>query len=153
MTDDRQHPTPRFLEAQETVRRLFAEMVHQPWGGHEVISPSTWQPCCDMVETDDAIIVEIELPGMQRQDVRVEVQDDKLWIVGERHLTTQRQGRNSYFLERHFGHFERQIPLPHSVDRNAIRADFSEGVLTVTLPKPNPQPDDASREREPHGQS
>lgn len=152
MTDDRRYPAPRFLEARETVRRLFAELVHQPWGGHEA-TPSTWQPCCDMVETDDAIIVEIELPGMQREDVQVEVRGDHLRIAGERRLTTQRQGRNFHFVERHFGHFERQIPLPHSVDRSAIRADFSDGVLSVTLPKLKPQPDDANRKRNPHGQS
>ena len=153
MTEYRRDPTPRFLEAQEAVRRLFTEMVHQPWGGHEAPHPSTWQPCCDMVETDDALIVEIELPGMHRQDVTVEVQGDRLHIAGERRLTTERKGRNFHFVERHFGHFDRHIPLPRSVDRNAIRADFSDGVLTVTLPKLNPPPREANRERTPHGAS
>jgi HSP20 family protein len=151
MTDYRRDPTPRFLEAQETVRRMFAEMVHQPWGGHEATPPSTWQPCCDMVETDDAIIVEIELPGMRREDVTVEVHGDRLRVAGERRLRTERQGRNFHFVERHFGRFERQIPLPYTVDRSAIRADFSDGVLTVTLPKLSLQPEDTNRERTPHG--
>lgn len=153
MTDDRRRPAPRFAEPRETVRRLFDELVHQPWGGQESILSSTWQPSCDMVETEDAIIVEIELPGMQREDVHVEVRGDRLYISGERRHTTQRQGRNFHYLERHFGHFERQLPLPSSVDRSAIRADFQRGVLTVTLPKLNKQVDNASPEGNPHGKS
>lgn len=152
MTDDRRHAITRMFEPHEAVRRLFAELVHQPWGGHEVMPTSTWQPCCDMVETDDAIIVEMELPGMQREEVHVEVQGDRLRITGERRVATQRQGHNFHYLERHFGHFERQLPLPHSIDRDAIRANFSSGVLVITLPKRNDNQGDTSRERNPHGQ-
>ena len=152
MTDDKRHPATRFNEPRETVRRLFAELVHQPRGGRETKLTSTWQPSCDMVETDEAIIVEIEVPGMQREDVRVEVQSNTLHIAGDRRLTTERQGRNFHYLERHYGHFERQLPLPSSVDRNAIRADFDNGVLTVTLPKLKQQEGETSQEGNPYGQ-
>jgi HSP20 family protein len=152
MTDDKRQTLNRMFEPHEAVRRLFSELVHQPWGGHEALPASTWQPCCDMVETDDAIIVEVELPGMQREDVHVDIQGDILRIAGERHVSTQRQGHNFHYLERQFGHFERQLPLPHSVDRDAIRADFSNGILVVTLPKRNNKQGETSREGDPHGQ-
>ena len=152
MTDDRRQAITRMFEPHEAVRRLFTELVHQPWGGHEAAPPSTWRPCCDMLETADAIIVEMELPGMQREEVHVDVQGDRLRIAGERRLTTQHQGHNVHYLERHFGHFERQLVLPHSVDRDAIRADFSNGVLVLTLPKRSVEQEETSRERNPHEQ-
>jgi HSP20 family protein len=79
-----------FVEVQQEVRRLFQELVHQPWGGQGLPHTSSWQPCCDMVETDDAILVDVELPGVQREDVRLAVEGDVLHIAGERrtaHLT------------------------------------------------------------------
>jgi HSP20 family protein len=88
-----------------------------------------------MVETDEAIIVDIELPGVQREDVRLEVKGDVLYITGERRARQERQGRNYYYSEQHHGNFERQLRLPRTVDREAIRAEFARGILTVTLPK------------------
>jgi HSP20 family protein len=88
-----------------------------------------------MVETDEAIIVDIELPGVQHEDVRLEVKGDVLYITGERRAKQERQGHNYYYSEQHYGSFERQLRLPRTVDREAIRAEFAHGVLTVTLPK------------------
>jgi HSP20 family protein len=124
-----------FVEVQQEVRRLFQELVHQPWGGQGLPHASSWQPCCDMVETDDAILVDVELPGVQREDVRLAVEGDVLHIAGERRAMAQRQGRNYHYLERQYGRFERQLRLPRTVDREAIRAEFASGILSITLPK------------------
>ena len=67
-----------FFEAQQEVRRLFQEMIHQPWGGRALPEVTQWQPCCDIAETEKEIIVEIELPGVERKDVRVEVEGQYL---------------------------------------------------------------------------
>jgi HSP20 family protein len=88
-----------------------------------------------MVETDEAIIVDIELPGVQREDVRLEVKGDVLYITGERRARQERRGHNYYYAEQHYGSFARQLRLPRTVDREAIRADFTQGILTITLPK------------------
>ena len=88
-----------------------------------------------MAETDTAIIVEVELPGVERKDVRVEVNGDILRVVGERRAATKRQGRQYYRMEQSYGHFERQVRLPSSVDREGIRARFRAGIVTITLPK------------------
>jgi HSP20 family protein len=88
-----------------------------------------------MAETAAAIIVEVELPGMERSDVRIEVEGDVLRISGERHTTVQHQERQYSRIERSYGRFERQLPLPASVDRDGIRAQFQAGILTITLPK------------------
>lgn len=128
-------PLRPFLPVHEEVRRLFQELIHQPWGGREVTGRSAWQPCVDICETAEAIIVEVELPGVRREDVRIEVEGDTLRITGERRTTSERQARNYYRVERSYGRFERQLRLPGSVVREAIRAEFEAGLLTITLPK------------------
>ena len=88
-----------------------------------------------MCETPEAIIVEAELPGVQREDVRIELEGDFLRISGERRANSERQERNYYRLERSYGRFERQLRLPGSVVREAIRVEFNAGILSITLPK------------------
>lgn len=135
MAENRPQPVRSFFEVEQEVRRLFQELIHQPWGGRSLPAASGWQPCCDMAETDEAIIVEVELPGVERKDVGVEVEGDVLRITGERRATVERQERQYYRTERSYGRFERQLPLPSSVDRDKIHASFHAGILTITLPK------------------
>lgn len=130
-----QRPLRPFLPVQEEVRRLFQELIHQPWGSTGLTSADLWQPCLDMCETDEAIIIEVELPGVQREDVHLDLQGNLLRITGERRTTTEQQGRNYYRLERSQGRFERQLQIPASVEREAIGAAFEAGLLTITLPK------------------
>lgn len=128
-------PLRPFFPVQEEVRRLFQELIHQPWGGRQPSEPSGWQPQVDMCETPEAFIVEVELPGMQREDVHLEVHDDTLYITGERRTNSERQERSYYRMERSYGRFERQLRLPGTVAREAIRAEFDAGILIITLPK------------------
>lgn len=142
MAEEQPQGARPFLEVQQEVRRLFQELVHQPWGRQEGSRPASWQPCCDMVETDEAIVVDVELPGVKREDVRLEVEGDVLHITGERRAMATRQGRNYHYLEQHYGRFERQLRLPRTVDRSAIRAEFDSGILSITLPKQRDQRSD-----------
>jgi HSP20 family protein len=135
MAENRPQAGEPFFEVQQEVRRLFQELIHQPWGGRSLPEVSSWQPCCDVAETDKAIIVEVELPGMERKDVHVEVTDDVLRITGERRAIVERRERQYYRTERSYGRFERQLRLPSTVAREGIHAKFRAGVLTITLPK------------------
>ena len=135
MAENRRQAIGPFFEVQQEVRRLFDELVHQSWGTRAWSTSGGWQPCCDMVETDEAIIVEVELPGVDRQDVSVDVQGDILRITGERRTTVAQRGRHYHRTERQYGRFERQLRLPLRVDREAIQAEFRTGILTLTLPK------------------
>ena len=135
MAEEQQPGVRPFLEVQQEVRRLFQELVHQPWGGQGLSNATSWQPRCDMVETDEAILIDVELPGVKREDVRLEVEDEMLNIAGERRAQAERQGRNYHYLEQQYGRFERQLRLPRTVDREAIRAEFDNGILSITLPK------------------
>ena len=96
-------PSRPFFPVQEEVRRLFQELIHQPWGGQGSPATGNWQPRVDMCETPGEIIVEVELPGVRREDVRIEVEGDFLRITGERRTTAEHQERNYYRLERRYG--------------------------------------------------
>ena len=128
-------PLRPFSPVQEEVRRLFQELIYQPWGSRGSSGSNSWEPCVDMCETPEAIIVEVELPGVRREDVRIDIEGDMLRITGERRTTSERQGRNYYRLERTYGRFQRQLRLPSTVDRHGIRAEFDSGILVITLPK------------------
>jgi len=128
-------PSRPFFPVQEEVRRLFQELIHQPWGGQGAPETGNWQPRVDMCETPEEIIVEVELPGVRRENIRIEVKGDFLHITGEKHATTERQERNYHRVERSYGRFARQLRLPGTVVREGIRAEFDAGILIITLPK------------------
>ena len=98
-----------------------------PWGSDEAKS--------DMVETDKAIEVSIELPGMEMKDIEVTVNDDMLTVKGEKKIERQVEKKGYYLSERSYGAIYRTIPLPPGVDGEKAQASFKNGVLTIKLPQ------------------
>ena len=98
-----------------------------PWGSGEAKS--------DMVETDNAIEVSIELPGMEMKDIEVTVNDDMLTVKGEKRIERQEEKKGYYLSERSYGAIYRTIPLPPGVDGEKVQASFKNGVLTIRLPQ------------------
>ncbi|MDE2228094.1 MAG: Hsp20/alpha crystallin family protein [Alphaproteobacteria bacterium] len=92
-------------------------------------------PAVDVTENNKAYKIEAELPGLDEKDVEVTVNGDMLILKGEKHHEKEEKGKNTYVCERSYGSFQRAFSLPDGVDYNKIAADFSKGVLTVTLPK------------------
>ncbi|WP_375565823.1 Hsp20/alpha crystallin family protein [Oceaniradius stylonematis] len=92
-------------------------------------------PTTDVTETDKAIEVAIELPGLEEKDVEVNLTDDVLTIRGEKKHESEDKRKGVYISERAWGSFYRMVPLPPGVDTDKASADFKRGVLTVTLPK------------------
>lgn len=128
-----EHPLMTF---QREVDRLFDEM----WRGFDL--PTTWRtdrslltPRIDVRETDDAVIVSAELPGLEEKDVEVTLSDDVLTIRGEKKSEREEKDGGYSYSERSFGTFERRIPIDASVMEDKVAATFKNGVLTVSLPK------------------
>lgn len=115
------------------VERMFDEMIHRPWGFCRDIRG--WNPSVDLYETDEAFVLEADLPGVKSEDFKVDVQDSELVLKGWRSLEKNRSDGQFHTMERSSGHFERRIKLPDSVQKDAIKADFTDGVLRVILPK------------------
>ena len=94
-----------------------------------------FQPRIDVVDDGDALRITAELPGIDRQDVELLVEDDALVLRGEKKLESKSEEQGCYRLERAFGSFQRVIPLPDGVDADRAEARFEHAVLTVRLPK------------------
>jgi HSP20 family protein len=92
-------------------------------------------PAIDMSEDEKAYKITAELPGMDVKDIDLQVTGDTLVLKGEKRQEKEEKDKNYHFSERSYGSFQRSFDLPASVDRNKIAADFSKGVLTLTLPK------------------
>ncbi len=115
------------------VERLFDEMIHKPWGFSREIQG--WNPSVDFYETADAFVLEADLPGVKLEDVTVDVENGDLVLQGRRSLEKSHTDGRYFTMERSSGRFTRQMKLPESVEKDAIQAEFREGVLRVILPK------------------
>ena len=92
-------------------------------------------PAIDMSEDEKAYKISAELPGIDAKDIDVSVSGDMLVLKGEKRQEKEEKEKNYHYSERAYGSFQRAFELPASVDRDKIAADFSKGVLTITLPK------------------
>lgn len=121
------------MRLSQEVERLFDEMIHRPWGFCREIRG--WNPSVDLYETDDAFILEADLPGVKDEDVKLEVKNSDIVLQGWRSLEKNRSDGHFHTMERSSGHFLRRIKLPEHINKAAIQAEFHDGVLHVVLPK------------------
>jgi HSP20 family protein len=101
-----------------------------------------WVPAIDLVETDDNFVLKVDLPGLEKDDVEIEVKDGLLTVSGERKAEHEERKDGYHRIERAHGAFSRSLTLPQGVDADQVQADFDKGVLEVRIPKP--------AERKPH---
>lgn len=116
------------------MRRMFNDpLMSTPF----VNTATAWVPAVDVGENRDAIVLTAELPGIDDQNLRIDLDNNVLTISGEKTQERREDDEaNAYFLtERFYGAFQRAFTLPRTVDVDNIRADFAKGVLKVTLPK------------------
>jgi HSP20 family protein len=95
-----------------------------------------WFPEIDVFEKDNRLVTKIDLPGLKKEDVKVEVTDGHLAISGERKTEAEEKKDQFYRCEREYGSFYRTIPLPEGVKLEDVKATFADGVLEVSVPLP-----------------
>jgi HSP20 family protein len=98
-----------------------------------LLAAETW-------ETAISIVIRVELPGMNVDDLAIDIHGNVLTIRGEKHSGVGQQDRQYHLMERAFGHFKRNIPLPYGVDSDRAEVTYRDGVLTVILPKKDTLP-------------
>ena len=103
----------------------------KPWGTSERFSPEV-----DVFERDGKFVISADLPGMTKDDIKVDVTDDAVVIEGQRKQEHEERSEGIYRTERSYGHFRRQIPLPEGVKPDTIKATFKNGVLEVVADAP-----------------
>ena len=135
----------RELDAlQGDVNRLFDSFFGRGDGGSGGSYGSTrrWIPPMDLVETEDHLVLRADLPGVEEDDIEIEVKDGVLTIAGERKARHEEKREGYHRVERTFGRFSRALELPKGVEPGSVSASFERGVLEVRMPKP--------AERKPH---
>ena len=125
-------PLDQFSTLRNEINRLFDNPLAD-FDGSEAFN--TWAPALDLYENKDNLVVTAELPGMKKEDIDISLHEDNLVIAGERKEEKQYGENEPQRAERFYGRFKRTIALPKKVDVGAIKANYKDGILTVTLPK------------------
>lgn len=94
-----------------------------------------WSPSIDVAESEDRITITAELPGLEAQDIDVDIASNMLTLKGEKKIDEAKEGRRFYCRERIHGRFQRSFKLPPGVDSDHVKAGFKNGILTVTIPR------------------
>ena len=123
------------FQLSQEVDRLFDELIYRPWGSSLRSKAKEWNPELDLYETEDAFIVEVDLPGVKEKDVSVHIEDGDLVLAGLRVCERVTEHSSFHRHERREGQFVRRLRLPTSVAQDKIRAVFQDGVVRMTLPK------------------
>lgn len=114
------------------IDRWFDDML----GWNPMVGPEMgWTPRADVHENDNTFVVQLDLPGVEKDNVKVKFEDDTLVVSGERKHESTADEKNFHRVERVYGSFTRSISVPKDVDSEKISASFKNGVLEITLPK------------------
>ena len=100
------------------------------------LKSTNWLPQIDVFERDNRLVTQVDLPGMKKDDVKVEVNEGYLTISGERKIEMDEKKGEFYRCEREYGSFYRAVPLPDGVSFDDVKANFADGVLEVSVPLP-----------------
>ncbi|HSR13154.1 MAG TPA: Hsp20/alpha crystallin family protein [Thermodesulfobacteriota bacterium] len=120
---------------QERMNRLLTDFRNRSPLGEEEMAQGSWIPAVDIYETKDSIVLIVELPGVTKDDMNIEVKDSTLTIRGEKKLEKDVKEENYHRMERTYGSFMRAFTLPSTVSQEKVKAKFRDGILEVVLPK------------------
>lgn len=126
-----------FLELHREMNRLFGDASRGLAGGRETTGMALVAPRMDIHESQNALEITAELPGVSQNDVDLRIEGDVLTIRGEKR--NERQDKQAHVVERSYGSFQRSVQLPFAPDPEQVEASFDRGVLTVVLPKKGQQ--------------
>jgi HSP20 family protein len=129
----RNWPPFEFDDMERRLRRLASEVL-EPFRQTEPMT-LTWTPAVEIVEKDDELLLTAELPGLGPDDVEIELENNILTLRGEKKEEHEEKTTRFHVWERAYGAFERSLPLPKTVNAEAIKADFHDGLLEVHMPK------------------
>ena len=104
-------------------------------GSQEVLATGDWAPRVDIAETDKAFVIKAEIPEVNKEDVKVTVDNGVLTIRGERKQEKEEEGKKFHRIERFYGSFTRTFTLPDNVDETKVTASFTDGMLNLQIPK------------------
>jgi HSP20 family protein len=125
-------PFRNLTNLQEQVNRLFESNFR---GRTDESALTTWAPSVDIYETENELVLKADLPEVSEKDIDIHVENNMLTVRGERKFEQKVKEENYLRIERSYGSFSRSFSLPNTVDNEAIKAEYKNGVLTVFMPK------------------
>ncbi|WP_263787501.1 Hsp20/alpha crystallin family protein [Salinibacter grassmerensis] len=128
----RRTPNRAVRDLQREVDSIFDQFFGR---GSDDDTSTVWAPRTDLSETDDAFRIRLDVPGMTKDDIAINLQNNTLTVSGERSSERQEEGEEYVRVERAFGNFHRTFTLPNAVDPERVEATYDEGVLTINVPK------------------
>ena len=132
------------LDVQREINRMFDNFFREGSQEGDSLATTAWMPPVDIEELDHQFTVQVELPGVVKDDVKIVMQDNILTIRGEKKYEHEENERGQHRIERSYGAFERSIMLPAEIDEAQAKAEYKNGVLRLTLPK---RPDSQSQRK------
>ncbi|HTX98863.1 MAG TPA: Hsp20/alpha crystallin family protein [Bacteroidota bacterium] len=132
------HELPTFpsdvLGMQKEINRMFENFFR---GGLEDtdLMTSSWTPAVDLAETADEYLAKVELPGVDKNGIKITMENNVLTIRGEKSQEKKEKDVNFHRVERFYGSFQRSFELPGTVKNEKIEAEFKDGILTIRMPK------------------
>lgn len=126
-------PLGELRNMQEEMNRLF-ELSRARLCG-EPLEEGVWQPPTDIYEDDREVVVKMELPEVDQEDINVRLEENRLIVQGERRLDREERKQNYFRIERAYGAFRRAFALPGDIDQDGIAASCERGVLKIVIPK------------------
>jgi len=131
----RWEPFRNLISTQDQFNRLFNETFSRFFTGADGGEAKPWSPAVDIYENDHNLVLKAELPGIDPNDVEIRVEDEVLYLKGQRKFEKDVKEKNYHRIERAYGSFQRTFTLPSFVDANQVAADYKNGILTLTMPK------------------
>jgi HSP20 family protein len=129
--------TPPLAMLRNEMDRLFDTFIREPFGALEwpFSGPGKWSPAVDVTESDQEVIVQAELPGIDAKDLDVTLTGTQLVLTGEKKESAEKSGKGYARSEIHFGSFRRTVQLPEGIDPENVEAHYANGILTLRLRK------------------
>src|SRR5215470_7656503 len=126
-------PFRELFDLQRNINQLFENQAGRTSG--EGAALSAWTPAVDVFENDNSFVIKAELPEVNRDNVKVSLDERVLSITGERRIENEDKRDSYHRIERRYGQFYRSFTLPPNINTEAINAEFKDGILRLTLPK------------------
>ena len=127
-------PMRNLFNLHNQMEKVFSDLFASHEGETDM-EETSWMPTVDISETENGFEIRAELPGVLEKDVNVSVTDNLLTIKGEKHQEAETDGKNYHRVERRYGSFQRSFTLPRHIETDGIKARFTDGVLTLEIPK------------------
>ena len=128
-------PFKELQEFGERVNRAFGRLPMRRGNGNEALTVADWAPIVDISEDDKEYVIKAEIPEVDKNNVKVTVQEGVLTIQGERKKETEQKGKRYHRMERTYGTFLRSFVLPEDTAEDKVQAEFKDGMLLVHVPK------------------